>query len=141
MRKESAQSQLRASLHRVRHRYWVAGVILILLSPVVVLYFLDELWKSADRQQRRKCRREAALQFSGIVSQYTTDVFAETSTFCLNDSIGIQIPRSTKELFLSEGDTVFKDRGTNRYVVWRAYTYGRGSKQRDTIEFADCAGK
>ena len=62
---------------------------------------------------------EKNLFFQGVVSNYTSDVFAETSTFLLNDSVRITIPRNSKEVFLSNGDTVFKWKDTSVYVVRR----------------------
>jgi hypothetical protein len=103
---------------KIRRRKMVNLVFLI--SPLILLIVW---WRGCVELEKRaviKCEEEYNLSFAGVISNYQTNILAERSTFMLNDSIEITIPRSKKEVFVSNGDTIVKERGTHSYLVrWR----------------------
>lgn len=91
----------------------LVGIALLLIA---IFFF----WRSSSRESNRyatSCAAEKTLHFTGFVSHYKTDVFAEKSTFLLNDSIQVTIPRNAKQVPLHDGDTVTKLAGQNTYIV------------------------
>jgi hypothetical protein len=92
----------------------VVGFILV---PVIILFLW---WRAGERVEKvynANCKLEKRLKFEGIVSDYKTDIFAEKSSFRLNDSTLVTIPRSSKQVSLHNGDTVIKLLNQNSYVV------------------------
>ena len=76
--------------------------------------------------------------FEGVISNYKTDILAERSTFNLNDTISITIPRNSKEMYLNDHDTILKVKDTNLYIVKRSTLWvGQEKKKIDTFKF-DC---
>ena len=90
-------------------RFFKKGLsVSYIVAPVIILFIW---WRGCERIEKRfmaKCTLEKTLSFEGVVSGYKTDIFSEESTFLLNDTIRITIPRNSKEVSLHDGDTVKK---------------------------------
>jgi len=112
--------------------------VAFILAPITFLFIGWRACKRADKQYDAKCKLERTMQFEGVVSNYKTDIFAEKSTFLLNDTTQIIIPRSSKEVGLHNGDTVTKVAGQNVYLV-RWQNGWNGTKQETSRKFEfDC---
>jgi hypothetical protein len=117
---------------------WKAKVVGYLLTPVILIFALTKACNRVDKHYAAKCSQEKTLSFEGVITNYKTNIRAETSTFNLNDSFLITIPRSSKEMYINNDDTITKIKGANMYIVKRATIY-IGRKAIDTFKF-DCPG-
>ncbi len=103
----------------------------------VSFFFIFRTCKIVDKRYEIKCQLEKTLSFEGIISNYKTDILAEKSTFYLNDTIFITVPRNSKELSLMDYDTIIKANGSNLYIVKRHILWKGQTKQKiDTFVFA-----
>jgi hypothetical protein len=93
------------------------------LAIIALLFYWWATCNRIDKKYAARCVTERTLQFEGVVSNYQTDIFAEQSTFLLNDSAKISIPRSSKEIPLQDGDTITKLVGQNSYII--RWSHGR----------------
>ena len=100
-------------------------------------------WRTCNKVSRNynvKCNEERKLEFEGKVSNYSSNVMEEKGVFNLNDTSKFYtIPRSSKAMYLIEGDTIIKLKNQNRYFVKR-HQFGMNSlikKAVDTFDF-DC---
>lgn len=111
---------------------------------MLVLIFV--WWKAGSKLSKKyaiKCNAERELAFEGKISNYTSNVMEERGVFNLNDTSQFYtIPRSSKAMYLIEGDTIIKLKNSNRYFVIR-HEFGTNSlikKAVDTFDF-DCPDK
>jgi len=106
------------------------------VAPIVILFFFWRACNRVEKQYLTKCKLEKTLEFNGVISNYKTDIFAEKSTFLLNDSIPITIPRNSKEMHLNDHDTVIKFKDSNLYIVKSSTLWiGQTRKDIDTFRF------
>jgi len=116
--------------------FWEAKVIVYLTVPAILLLVF---WKACNRAEKSysvKCHKERPMAFEGVITNYKTDVLAEKSTFNLNDSISMTIPRNSKEMYLNDHDTIMKVKDTNLYIVKRSTLWtGQERKKIDTFNF------
>lgn len=73
---------------------------------------------------KQKMSYRKGFSFQGAVANYKTGILAIRSTFLLDDSVEITIPGSSKEVYLQDGDTVFKLLNTSVYIVKKIGTRG-----------------
>ena len=110
--------------------------LLTLIFLFIVLIFFWKAKNNANKNEINKSDIEKKISFSGTISKYKTDIFAEKSTFIIDDSISITIPRNSKELFLNNGDEITKTKGNNFYIVKRNTLLNNESKKVvDTFNF------
>lgn len=114
------------------------------LIGMLTIWFFE--WRTSNRINKKyidKCKAEKELEFNGIVTNYLSNVLEERGSFNLNDTGKFYtIPRSSKAMYLIEGDTIIKLKNRNRYIVKR-HEFGINSlikKAIDTFDF-DCPGK
>ena len=114
---------------------------IFLLVGMLIIWLV--WWRACTTTNKNyiiKCKAERALEFNGVVTNYSSNVLEERSTFSL-DGTGkfYTIPESSKAMYLTEGDTIIKLKNQNRYIVKR-HDFGRNSlikKAVDTFDF-DC---
>ena len=114
--------------------------LVIGVSTLVIAIFYWRACEEFEKEYVKACTKEKDLEFFGIVSNYTSNVYKGTASFNLNDTSAFYtIPRSLKAMPLSEGDTILKKRGTNIYIVYnKDYGFNKlVTKAIDTFTF-DC---
>jgi hypothetical protein len=96
-------------------------LLLVFIAPFVVLFLLNQVNIRITKREYNKWKKEKLIQFEGVVSDYKTDIRKEESSFLLNDSIRIIIPRSYKEVIVGNGDTIIKKEGHSYIVKYWLY--------------------